>query len=92
MRSTKLGIEARVRASCSDIRKVYPERSEQLPARISYLTNLAARNIKRLSNSREKAAIVQYVEANFVLGDEFALGLPISILDPISNGILYFRQ
>jgi hypothetical protein len=70
-----------------EIRKVDPERAEQLPARISYLKNLAAENIKRFSNSREKTAIVPYVEANFVLGDEFALGLPISILNLISNGI-----
>jgi hypothetical protein len=75
-----------------DIRKVDRERPEQLPARISYLRNLAARKIRRFSNSPEKAAIVQYVEVNFVPGDEFALGLPISILDLISYGILHFRQ
>jgi hypothetical protein len=75
-----------------DIRKVDRERPEQLPARISYLKNLAARNIKRFSNSRGKAPIVQYVKVNFVLGDKFALGLPISILDLISNGILPFRR
>jgi hypothetical protein len=63
-----------------------------LPARASDLKNLAARNIEHFSNSREKAAIVQYVEANFVLGDEFAVGLPISILDLISTGVLHFRQ
>jgi hypothetical protein len=63
-----------------------------LPARISYIKNRAAGNIKRFSNSREKAAIVQYVEVNFALGDEFALGLPISTLGLISNWILHSRQ
>jgi ribosomal protein S15P/S13E len=75
-----------------DIRKVDWERPEQLQARINYLKNHAARNIKRFSNSRGKAAIVQYMEANFVPENECTFRLPIFILDLISNGILHFRQ
>jgi hypothetical protein len=48
------------------------------------------KNIKHFSCSREKAEIVAYVEGKFVMGDEFALRLPITLVELIPKGILHF--
>jgi two-component sensor histidine kinase len=50
------------------------------------------KNIKRFSRARDKMAINRDVEEHFVVGDEFALGLPITVLELISNGISHVTR
>jgi hypothetical protein len=57
-----------------------------------HLREVAVRNIKRFSHSKRKEEIRQFVEGSFVIGTEFALELPISVLDLISDGIRHFSQ
>jgi hypothetical protein len=54
---------------------------------VIHLKEVAVGNTKRFSRSKRKEEIRQFVEGNFVIGTEFALGLPISVLDLISDGI-----
>jgi hypothetical protein len=56
------------------------------------MKDLAMQNIKRFSQSKGKADIKAYVDKNFTMGSQSALGLPIAIFDMISEGIAHFRK
>jgi hypothetical protein len=56
------------------------------------LKRLAWRPIKRFSHTREKERLEQYVDDRFVIGDTFALSIPMSILELISLGIDEFSR
>jgi hypothetical protein len=64
----------------------------KLPLHMVHLKDVAMRNIGRFSRSKKKEEIKQFVESHFAIGREFALGLPISVLDLISDGIKHFSQ
>jgi hypothetical protein len=57
-----------------------------------HLKEVAVRNVKRFSHSKRKEEIRQFIKGSIVSGTEFALGLPISVLDLISDGIRHFSQ
>jgi hypothetical protein len=59
---------------------------------VIHLEDIAMRNIRRFSHSKKKEEIKQFVESHFVIGRGFVLGLPISVLDLISDGIRHFSQ
>jgi hypothetical protein len=56
------------------------------------LNDVAMRNIRRFSHSKKKEEIRQFVENHFAIGQEFALGLPISVFDLISDRIRHVNQ
>jgi hypothetical protein len=56
------------------------------------LKKFARRTIKRFSHTREKEKLQQYVADHFVIDDTFALGIPMSVLEPISVGIKEFSR
>jgi hypothetical protein len=56
------------------------------------LKEFARRTIKRFSHTRQKEKLKQYVEEHFVIGDTFALGIPMSVLELISSGIREFSK
>jgi hypothetical protein len=62
------------------------------PIHVIHLKDVIMRNIRRLSHSKKKEEIKQFVESHFVIGREFALGLPISVFNLISDGIRHFSQ
>jgi hypothetical protein len=62
------------------------------PLHVIHLKDVAMRNIRRFSHFKKKEEIKQFVESHFAIRREFALGLPISVLDLISNGIRHFSQ
>jgi hypothetical protein len=62
------------------------------PLHVIHLKDFAMGNIRRLSHFKKKEEIKQLVESHFAIGREFALGLPISVLDLISDGIRHFSQ
>jgi hypothetical protein len=47
------------------------------PLHMIHLKDIAMRNIRRFLHSKKKEEIKQFVESHFVIGREFALGLPI---------------
>jgi hypothetical protein len=59
---------------------------------IAYMKDLAMRNIKRFSRSKKKDDIKTHVDKNFMMGSQFALGLPVAIFDLMSEGITHFRK
>jgi hypothetical protein len=75
-----------------DMRTLEREIPNESPAHIMYVKDLAVRNIRHFSGSRKKEEISEYVEANLVVGPELALGLPMSVLGLISEGIEHFRK
>jgi hypothetical protein len=75
-----------------DIVKHERESSEATQKPIDYIKNLMTCNIKRFSGSKKKDDIRRYVEENFVMDIEFALGLPISVLGLISEGIQILKK
>jgi hypothetical protein len=72
--------------------KISTEVLKGTPTYLTSFKSLAVKNIKRFSRLRNRAEIKRYVEKNFVLGDEFALRLLISVLHMISNGIRRFTM
>jgi hypothetical protein len=78
--------------SVLDCRPLERQPADQSPEHAAAVKDIAARNIKRFSGSRNKVEIRKYVEDNFVMSPDFALGLPISVLDLISGGIEHFRK
>jgi hypothetical protein len=56
------------------------------------LKEFARRTIKRFSHTKEKEKLTRYVENHFVIGETFALGMPMSILALISRGIQEFSE
>jgi hypothetical protein len=52
----------------------------------------ARRTIKRFSHASEKEKLQQYVAGHFAIGDAFALGIPMSVLELISSGIREFSK
>jgi hypothetical protein len=74
------------------VRTLEREIPNESPAYIMSVKNLAVRDIRRFSGSRKKEEIREYVEENLVVGAEFALGLTISVLGLISEGIEHFRK
>jgi hypothetical protein len=75
-----------------DIAKLGREAPDRSPTHVSSLKKLAVRNVKRFSCSRQTAEIHASAEGSCVVGDEFALGLPDSILELISKGISHFPE
>jgi hypothetical protein len=75
-----------------DIQKLEREVPDESPAHITCLKELAIRNIKRFSHSKGKSAIQKYVDHNFKVDVGFALGLPISVLNLISEAIRSFSK
>jgi hypothetical protein len=75
-----------------DIVTIEREVPNASPVQIADMKDLAMRNIKRFSLSKRKDDIKAYVDKNFTKGSQFALGLPIAILDLISEGIAHFRK
>jgi hypothetical protein len=73
-----------------DIVEVNRNPPDDLRLQVIRLKEVAVLNIRRFSHSKRKEEIRQFVEGNFVIGTEFALGLPISVLDLISDGIRHF--
>jgi hypothetical protein len=51
------------------------------------LKEFARKTIKRFLHTREKETLRRYVDDRFVIGNTFALGMPMSILEVISQGI-----
>jgi hypothetical protein len=74
-----------------DLVKISREAPEGTLTCLTSLKNLAVEIIKRFSRSRNREEIKRYVEENFVFGGEFALRLPISVLDMVSSGIRHFK-
>jgi hypothetical protein len=74
-----------------DLQHLERDAPDETMEHIEYVQNIAYRNIKRFSGSRKKEDIRRYVQQNLVLGEEFALGLPISVHQLISEGIYFFR-
>jgi hypothetical protein len=72
--------------------KVEHQAPDESPEHIEYGKVLATRNAKRFSGSRKKDEIRRDVDENRVVGAEFALGPPISLLDLLSEGIQHFRK
>jgi hypothetical protein len=70
------------------MQKLEREVSHESPAHIAYLKDLARQNTKRFSHSRSKTEIQKYVNQTFKVDEGFALGLPISILNLISEEII----
>jgi hypothetical protein len=56
------------------------------------MKNLATRNIKRFSRSKKKNDIKAHGDKNFIMGSQFAVGLPNAIFDLISEGTAHFRK
>jgi hypothetical protein len=75
-----------------DLVKLERQTPDESPTHLEYVKDIAIRNIKRFSRSKKKDEIRRYVDDNLVMGEEFALGLPISLLDLISEGIQYFSR
>jgi hypothetical protein len=65
---------------------------EASPVHIADMKDLAMQTIKRFSRSKMKDDIKAYVDKNFTMGSQFALGLPIAISGLISKGITHFRK
>jgi hypothetical protein len=65
---------------------------DESPAYMDNVKDLVIRNIKRFSASRKKNEIRRYVDENMIMGTEFPLGLPISVLDLICEGIQHFTK
>jgi hypothetical protein len=74
-----------------DLVKIGREAREGTTTYLTSLKNLAVKNIKRFSRSRNREEIKRYVEENFAFGSSFTLGLPISVLDMISSEIRHFK-
>jgi hypothetical protein len=62
------------------------------PSNPAKLQAQAVSQIKRFSHSRKTMEIEAYVHNHFVIGNEFALGRPISVFRLISDGIAHFSQ
>jgi hypothetical protein len=75
-----------------DMMEVNRDTPVQSPLHVIHLKELAMRNIRRFLHSKNKEEIKQFVESHFAIGREFALGLSISVLDLISDGIRHFSQ
>jgi hypothetical protein len=75
-----------------DVRTLEREIPNESPAHIMFVKDFAVRNIRRFSGSRKKEEVREYVEENLFVGAEFALGLPMSVLGLISEGIRHFRK
>jgi hypothetical protein len=75
-----------------DIVAIEREVPDTSPVHIAYTKDLAIRNIKRLSRPKSKDDINAYVDENFTMGSQFALGLPIAIFGLILEGIAHFRK
>jgi hypothetical protein len=56
------------------------------------LKKFARRTIKRFSHTKEKEKLRQYVDDHFAIGDVFALGISMSILELISLAIKEFSR
>jgi hypothetical protein len=74
-----------------DIVMIEREVPDASPVHIAGMKDLAMRNIKQFSGSKKKDDIKAYVDKNFAMGSQFALGLPIAIFDSISERIAHFR-
>jgi hypothetical protein len=62
------------------------------PSNPAKLQAQAVRQIKRFSHWRKTMGIEAYVHNHFVIGDELALGRPLSVFRLISDGIAHFSQ
>jgi hypothetical protein len=78
--------------SVLDTQKLEREVPHESPADTAYLKDLAIGNIKRFSHSRSKSEIQKYVDQSFKVDEGLALGLPISVVNVISKGIMSFNQ
>jgi hypothetical protein len=78
--------------SVLEVRTAEREPADQSQAHATPIKDLAVRNIGRFSRSRNRDEIRKYVEDNFAASPNFALGLPISVLNLISRGIEHFRK
>jgi hypothetical protein len=56
------------------------------------LKTFARKTIKTFSHAKDKEKIKQYVEDHFAIGETFALGIPVSVLELISSGINEFSK
>jgi hypothetical protein len=70
------------------VQKLKREVSHESRAHIACLKDLARRNIKRFSHSTSRGEIQKYVNQSFKVDGDFALGLPISILNLIPEDII----
>jgi hypothetical protein len=59
---------------------------------VIHLKDVAMRNIRQYCHSKKKEETKQFVESHFAIGREFALGLPISVLNLISDGVRHSSQ
>jgi hypothetical protein len=75
-----------------DVVKIDRHIPDESPTHFEYVRDITIRNIKRFSKSKKKDEIRRYVDENLIMGEEFALGLPISLLNLISQGIQQFSQ
>jgi hypothetical protein len=75
-----------------DVVTIECEVPDASPVHIAYMKDLVMRNIKQFSRSKGKNDTKACVDKNFRMGSQFALGLPISIFDLISEGIAHFRK
>jgi hypothetical protein len=62
------------------------------PSNPAKLQAQAVRQTKRFSQCRKAMEIEAYVQNHFVIGDEFALGRPISVFRLSSDGIAHFSE
>jgi hypothetical protein len=56
------------------------------------LKTFAQKQIKRFSHAKDKEKISRYVGEHFAIGETFALGIPVSVLELISAGIREFSK
>jgi hypothetical protein len=47
--------------------------------------------VSGVSESQKEDEIREYIDEHFILNPEFAVGLPISVLDVISEAVEHFR-
>jgi hypothetical protein len=88
----KLTIEKNYKSFVIEVKVIERETSEIEDNNNNYLKNLAVKNIKRFSHSKQKKEIIAYVQANFHIGDTFLLGQPVSVYQLISTGISLFSS
>jgi hypothetical protein len=58
----------------------------------AYLQNLAVRNIRFYTHYQNKVILKDFVKDNFSVSAQYALGIPLSVINLISLGILRFSN
>jgi hypothetical protein len=71
------------------IDRIIPEQNDEHTERMKLIP---VANIEKFSDSKRKEEIAEYVETHSRRGTAFALGMPMTVFQPISDGIAKFSQ